>query len=70
MCKYCECKVKYEGYEKEGKRIAEGQYSSCCIIQEVDSTEYFIAVAGDGDEFWQYNEPISFCPFCGRKLNE
>lgn len=70
MCKYCECKVKYEGYEKEGTSIAECQYSACCIIQPLNSKEYFIAVAGDGDEFWQYDEPISFCPFCGRKLNE
>jgi uncharacterized protein (DUF427 family) len=70
MCKYCECKVKYEGYEKEGAIIAEGQYSACCIIQYANSTEYYIAVAGDGDEFFQCSDPISFCPFCGRKLNE
>ena len=68
MCKYCDCKEKIKGYEKEGHRIAEGQYSACCIIQEVGSPDYYIAVAGDGDEFWQYDEPISFCPYCGRKL--
>lgn len=37
MCKYCEYKVKYEGYEKEGTSIAEGQYSACCIIQPLNS---------------------------------
>ena len=68
MCKYCDCKEKIKGYEKEGQYIAEGQYSACCIIQPAHSKEYFIAVAGDGDEFWQYDESISFCPFCGRKL--
>ena len=63
MCKYCECQAKYKGYENEGAYISEGKYCSCCIIQPIDSTEYFIAVAGDGDDCWQYSEPISFCPF-------
>lgn len=40
MCKYCDCKEKYSGYEKEGAQIAEGQYSGCCIIQPTDSKEY------------------------------
>ena len=70
MCKYCECKEIVEGYEKEGQSIAEGRRSACCIIQGVKSLDYYIAIVGDGDDFWHYDEPISFCPFCGRKLKD
>lgn len=72
MCKYCDCKEIVEGYEKEGQSIAEGRRSACCIVQPAKSPKYYIAVVGDSDDFWQYDydEPISFCPFCGRKLKD
>lgn len=68
MCKYCECKIKPEfpSIGCKGAQIVPcAKYIDCRIEYFKSSGEYAIYVAGD---YENWSEPISFCPFCGRKL--
>ena len=69
MCKYCECKESkmYPSLGCRGEEIVDARYTSCLIEYDKDLGTYTIYAAGD-DEGW--SDPISFCPFCGRKLKE
>ena len=69
MCKYCECKKsKISPFLScRGEEIVDTRYTACHIEYDEDIGTYTIYAAGD-DEGW--SEPISFCPFCGRKLND
>ena len=70
MCKYCECKIDeakpWRGC-KGAEIVPEGKYIGCQIEYSESSGEYSIYVAGDVED---WSEPISFCPFCGRKLKD
>lgn len=43
--------------------ICDGKYQYCKIVYCNDN--YYIALRGS---YETYSEPISWCPFCGRKL--
>lgn len=71
MCKYCnmipyihdwsETKITYHGESD----ICDGKYEYCKIVYINDY--YYIVLRGS---YETYSEPISYCPFCGRKLKE
>lgn len=70
MCKYCDCKENphLPSLGCRGAEIVPGaKYIGCQIEYSKSSGEYSIYVAGDNED---WSEPISFCPFCGRKLKE
>lgn len=56
-----ETKITYSG-ESE---ICDGKYENCKIVYNND--KYYIVLRGS---YETYSDPISWCPFCGRKLNE
>ena len=69
MCRYCEVEIEQDYYNQppinRGFSICESGNSDCYITAE--DNEYYIHLLCspfDGD----YSEPISYCPFCGRKL--
>lgn len=66
MCKYCETNI-WDNCLKlwTGDLICDTKHESCKIVFEVD--DYYIHLSGSHED---YSEPISYCPFCGRKLNE
>lgn len=70
MCKYCDCKIDQRaellGCRGMGEQMVDTHYTAC-NIQRMSDGSYCIYAAGD-DEGW--TEPISYCPFCGRKLKE
>ena len=45
--------------------ICDGKYEYCKIVYNND--KYYIVLRGSYED---YSEPISWCPFCGRKLKE
>lgn len=68
MCKYCECSVNelFPSLGCNGASITDGRYEDC-VIQKMSDDTYCIYVVGRS-EGW--SDPIKYCPFCGRKLNE
>ena len=68
MCKYCECKEipHFPSMGCKGAEIVPGtKYVGCQIDYCKDTKEYTLYVAG---VYEGWSEPISCCPFCGRKL--
>ena len=71
MCKYCnmipdihdwsETKITYSG-ESE---ICDSKYENSKIVY--NNGYYYIVLRGS---YETYSEPISWCPFCGRKLKD
>ena len=69
MCKYCnmipeiynygETNITYVGEED----ICDSKYEYCKIVYNND--KYYIVLRGSYED---YSEPISWCPFCGRRL--
>ena len=68
MCKYCDVKPdKYRlGLSFGSEIVPEAHYVGASIVK-TSKHKYIISVYGDDECF---SEPISFCPFCGRKLKE
>ena len=48
-----------------GELICNTDYESCKIVNEND--DYCFYLSGTYED---WSEPISYCPFCGRKLKE
>ena len=73
MCKYCDikniqkCAVYYGNstFGQADNSIAETKYEDCRIA--IYNDRYVIYLSGSYEDF---SEPIKYCPFCGRKLNE
>lgn len=67
MCKYCETNT-WDNCMKlwMGELICDTKYECCKIIQK-DDDDYHIYLSGNYED---YSEPISYCPFCGRKLKK
>ena len=70
MCKYCDVNKKSIGgyyvneiYGEAETYICDNRYE-CCSIAYKDGV-YCIRICGNDEGF---SEPISWCPFCGRKL--
>ena len=64
MCKYCETDIWNNCSQfYRGELICDTKYESCEIVYEDD--DYHIHLSGSYED---YSEPISYCPFCGRKL--
>ena len=71
MCKYCnmipeiynygDTNITYVGEED----ICDSKYEYCKIVYNND--KYYIVLRGSYED---YSEPISCCPFCGRKLKD
>ena len=69
MCKYCnmipdihdwnETNITYSAEED----ICDGKYEYCKIVYNND--KYYMVLRGS---YETYSEPISWCPFCGRRL--
>lgn len=68
MCKYCDVKPSSNVWDKDeyGDMICNTKYEGCNIVKS-DDGNFYIYLCGSYEDF---SEPISFCPFCGRKLNE
>ena len=68
MCKYCECKTNphFPSLGCNGAEIVDSKYIGCEIQFDSGFCGYRIHVTGEDEG---YSEVISFCPFCGRKLN-
>jgi hypothetical protein len=66
MCKYCETDT-WDNISQfwMGELICDTQYECCKIIHKND--DYHIRLSGSYED---YSDPISYCPFCGRKLKE
>ena len=66
MCKYCETDT-WNNFSQfwMGEVICDTKYEECKIVHEND--DYYIYLVGSYED---YSEPISYCPFCGRKLKE
>jgi hypothetical protein len=66
MCKYCEVKPSCYDWDKNeyGDIICDTKYEGCKISKS-DDGNFYIYLSGSYEDF---SEPISFCPFCGRKL--
>lgn len=69
MCKYCECKTNpdFPSLGCNGADIVGAKYTSCNIQYDSGFNGYRIYAAGEDEG---YSEIISFCPFCGRNLND
>lgn len=68
MCKYCEVKSPFfECTNEYGDIICETNYGSCQIIKSKNDGSFYVYLCGPYEDF---SEPIKYCPFCGRKLNE
>lgn len=66
MCKYCDTDT-FDNLSRVwlGELICNTKYESCKIV--LDNDDYYIYLSGNYED---YSEPISYCPFCGRKLKE
>ena len=66
MCKYCETDT-WDNLLQfwMGEVICDTIYEECKIVRKDD--DYHIRLTGSYED---YSDPISFCPFCGRKLKE
>ena len=66
MCKYCETNVWNNCMQLwMGELICNTDYESCKIVN--DNDDYCFYLSGTYED---WSEPISYCPFCGRKLKE
>lgn len=65
MCKYCDIKKTKENYGRAETYICDSRYECCHIVYE--DGIYYIRIVGSDESF---SDRISFCPFCGRKLND
>lgn len=68
MCKYCECKVdeaKPWWGCKGAEIVPDYRYIGCTINYSKENDTYSLCVIGEEEGF---SDPISFCPFCGKKL--
>lgn len=67
MCEYCNLKEYIAPYSGRntmiGKIICNGIFEYCRIIYRNDN--YYIYLNGNKATL---SDPISYCPFCGRKL--
>ena len=67
MCQYCNMSEDIPLYggvpELRGATICDGKYESCQIIYR--NNFYYIQLTGSYETL---SDPISYCPFCGRKL--
>lgn len=67
MCKYCDLREDIHPYGERtdmiGKIICDGTFEYCRIIYRNDN--YYMYLIGNEAIL---SEPISYCPFCGRKL--
>lgn len=67
MCKYCEMQFdEFPSLGCHGATIVSRCGAECEIAKVAE--EYYIKLWADVEGL-SY-EPIKFCPFCGRKLNE
>ena len=67
MCKYCEMKLDaFSSLGCHGETIVSGCGAECEIAKVAD--EYYLKLWADTEGLSK--EPIKFCPFCGRSLNE
>lgn len=67
MCKYCDLREDIHPYgehtDMRGEIICDGKYEACRIIESYG--RYFIQLTGSYETL---SDPISWCPFCGRRL--
>lgn len=67
MCEYCYLREDIRPYgectDMIGEDICDGIYEACRIIKRDDV--YYIRLVGSYETL---SDPISYCPFCGRKL--
>lgn len=56
---WSETKITYSGESD----ICDGKYEYCKIVYNND--KYYMVLRGS---YETYSEPISWCPFCGRRL--
>ena len=67
MCKYCDLREDIRPYGERGDMIGEiicdGKYEACRIIECHE--RHFIQLTGSYETL---SDPISWCPFCGRRL--
>lgn len=68
MCKYCEMEFSkdFPSLGVHGSTMANALGASCEIAK--CAGEYYIKIWAVGEGLSQ--EPIKFCPFCGRSLTE
>ena len=68
MCKYCDVKPSSNVWDTDecGDMICNTKYEGCKIVKS-DDDNFYIYLSGSYEDF---SEPIKYCPFCGRKLNE
>lgn len=66
MCKYCETDT-WNNLSQfwMGEAICDTKYEDCKIVHEND--DYYLYLEGSYED---YSDPISWCPFCGRKLKD
>lgn len=65
MCKYCETNTQDNLSQFwMGELICDTKYESCKIVRKND--DHYIYLSGSYED---YSELISYCPFCGKKLN-
>lgn len=69
MCRYCNMIPDIHDwneteltYSAEGD-ICDGKYEYCKIVY--NNNNYYVVLRGS---YETYSEPISWCPFCGRRL--
>ena len=67
MCKYCDFVKDTRSYAEPtdmiGEDICDGKYEACKMIGRDD--QYYIQLIGSYETL---SDPISWCPFCGRRL--
>lgn len=68
MCQYCDLRKDTRPYagptDMIGEDICDGKYEGCKIIER--NERYYIQLTGSYETL---SDPISWCPFCGRRLN-
>lgn len=67
MCKYCETKIDrhFQSLGCHGATIVSASGVDCEIAKVAG--EYYFKLWADTENLSE--DPIKFCPFCGRKLN-
>lgn len=73
MCKYCDIDKKRiqklsDGYysctfAEADNYLVDGKYEACGVA--IYGNRYVLRLVGNDETF---SEPISYCPFCGKKL--
>lgn len=70
MCKYLNTDIVY--IHKELDPATQKDYWILTILREAneDDLQKSSVYENIGDEVWRFESEISYCPYCGEKLNE